>query len=101
MITLLPTPSCPPALSPQQYAAPSALKPHVCVPPELSDANGDFSNPVVIGTLNTASNSGSIACEIPAGTPSGIGYKIRVTNASPYYAPLEAGIVIDLSTAAL
>ncbi|MBK9194730.1 MAG: T9SS type A sorting domain-containing protein [Flavobacteriales bacterium] len=66
---------------------------------ELSDANGDFSNPVVIGTLNAAANTGSIACEIPAGTPSGLGYKIRVTNVSPYYAPLEAGIVIDLSTA--
>lgn len=65
---------------------------------ELSDANGDFSNPIVIGTLNTASASGTIPCEIPAGTPSGTGYLIRVTNASPFYAPLTAGIVIDLST---
>lgn len=66
---------------------------------ELSDANGDFSSPVIIGTLNTAANAGTIMCEIPAGTPSGLGYKIRVTNASPYYAPLEAGIIVDLSTA--
>lgn len=66
---------------------------------ELSDANGDFSSPVIIGTLNTTANAGTIACEIPAGTPSGLGYKIRVTNASPFYAPLETGIIIDLSTA--
>lgn len=65
---------------------------------ELSDANGDFSNPVIIGTLNTASNSGTIVCEVPAGTPSGTGYLIRVTNASPFYAPLTASITIDLST---
>ncbi|QQR87706.1 MAG: hypothetical protein IPJ76_05620 [Flavobacteriales bacterium] len=66
---------------------------------ELSDANGDFSNPIIIGTLNTASNSGTIVCEVPAGTPSGTGYLIRVTNASPFYAPLTAGITVDLSTA--
>lgn len=66
---------------------------------ELSDANGDFSNPMVIGTLNTSSSSGTIVCEVPAGTPSGTGYLIRVTNASPFYAPLTAGITVDLSTA--
>ncbi|MEO8066311.1 MAG: hypothetical protein ABI599_01335 [Flavobacteriales bacterium] len=66
---------------------------------ELSDASGSFSNPVVIGTLNTASNSGTIVCEVPAGTTSGLGYKIRVTNASPFYAPLEVGIIVDLGTA--
>ena len=66
---------------------------------ELSDVNGSFSSPVIIGTLNTAANTGSISCEIPAGTASGTGYRIRVTNASPFYAPLEAGIIVDLGTA--
>lgn len=65
---------------------------------ELSDANGDWSAPVAIGSLSTTLGTGTIPCIIPAGTPSGTGYLIRVTNASPFYAPLEAGITIDLST---
>lgn len=65
---------------------------------ELSDANGDWTAPVAIGSLNTTLGTGTIPCVIPAGTPSGTGYLIRVTNASPFYAPLEAGITIDLST---
>ena len=65
---------------------------------ELSDANGDWSAPVVIGSLNTDTSAGTIPCMIPAGTPSGTGYLSRVTNASPYYAPVVAGITIDLNT---
>lgn len=61
---------------------------------ELSDATGSFATPVVIGTLNTTSNTGAIDAEIPAGTPAGAGYKIRVTNASEYYASLETGIEV-------
>ena len=61
---------------------------------ELSDANGSFANPVVIGTLNTAANSGAISAEIPAATAAGAGYKVRVTNASEYYASLETGLEV-------
>lgn len=61
---------------------------------ELSDASGSFASPVVIGTLNTASTSGAISAEIPAGTAAGTGYLIRVTNASPYYAPVTTGITV-------
>ena len=65
---------------------------------ELSDVNGDFTNPVAIGTLNSTSPSGSIACTIPAGTVPGTGYRIRVNTPSPYYAPVDSGIVVELST---
>jgi len=61
---------------------------------ELSDASGSFASPVTIGTLNTAATSGAIEAEIPANTAAGAGYKIRVTNASPYYASLETGIEV-------
>lgn len=61
---------------------------------ELSDANGSFSNPVVIGTLASDLASGSIAAEIPANTPAGAGYKIRVTYPSEFYASLETGIEV-------
>lgn len=65
---------------------------------ELSDATGDFSNPVVIGTLNSTLTSDVIPCEIPAGTPAGTDYRIRVVTASPFYAPVDAGIIVELAT---
>jgi len=61
---------------------------------ELSDGNGSFASPTVIGTLSTTSASGSIAAEIPANTPAGDGYLIRVTNTSEYYASLTTGIEV-------
>lgn len=66
---------------------------------ELSDASGDLSAPVVIGTLNSDQPTGVIACTIPAGTVPGTGYRIRVTTPSPYYAPVDSGIVVEVSTA--
>ncbi|MBK8950700.1 MAG: hypothetical protein IPM68_18150 [Flavobacteriales bacterium] len=65
---------------------------------ELSDANGDFSAPVAIGTLNSDQPTGVIACTVPAGTVPGTGYRIRVTTPSPYYAPIDSGIVVEVST---
>ncbi len=65
---------------------------------ELSDANGDFTTPTVIGVLNSAGTSGSIPCSIPAGTAPGTGYRIRVTTPSPYYAPVDSGIIVEVST---
>ncbi len=49
---------------------------------QLSNASGDFSNPVSIGSFSSTA-SGSIACTIPAGTNTGSGYKIRVVSSNP------------------
>jgi hypothetical protein len=61
---------------------------------ELSDASGSFASPVVIGSLTTAASSGAISSEIPANTPAGAGYLIRITNASPFYAPISTPIEV-------
>jgi hypothetical protein len=61
---------------------------------ELSDASGSFASPVLIGALNTTAASGAIDAEIPANTPAGAGYKVRVTGASEFYASLETGIEV-------
>lgn len=50
---------------------------------ELSDASGSFATPTVIGTLTSAANSGTINFTIPAATPSGIAYLIRIVSDSP------------------
>jgi len=49
---------------------------------ELSDANGSFTNPVVIGST-VAGVSGSIAATVPAQTAVGNYYRVRVTTTSP------------------
>jgi hypothetical protein len=50
---------------------------------QLSDASGSFAIPTDIGTLASDLNSGTINAEIPAGTPNGTLYRIRVIASSP------------------
>lgn len=57
---------------------------------QLSDASGSFSFPVNIGTLASTANSGTINITIPAGTPSGSNYKIRVISSNPYIVGSES-----------
>lgn len=49
---------------------------------ELSDANGSFASPVVIGSV-TSGVSGTINATIPANTATGTGYRIRAKTSSP------------------
>ncbi len=48
----------------------------------LSDSTGDFTNEVLIGTLQDTA-SGTISAFIPANTPGGTHYRIRVKSSSP------------------
>ncbi|HPO62705.1 MAG TPA: T9SS type A sorting domain-containing protein [Candidatus Kapabacteria bacterium] len=50
---------------------------------QLSDANGNFTNPVNIGTLSSLT-SGTINVTIPLNTISGTNYRIRVIGSNPY-----------------
>lgn len=50
---------------------------------QLSDKNGSFEFPTVIGSTNAA---GTIACTIPLNTPDGSNYLIRVVSSSQVYA---------------
>lgn len=51
----------------------------------LSDAAGSFAAPITIGSVASDANSGSISCLLPAGTPFGTGYRIRISSSSPAY----------------
>jgi hypothetical protein len=51
---------------------------------QLSDATGSFANPVNIGSV-TSNQSGSINAVIPANTPPGTGYRIRVIATNPAF----------------
>lgn len=50
----------------------------------LSDASGDFTSETIIGTL-TSNVAGTINGTIPANTPSGSGYKIRIKSSNPVF----------------
>ncbi|MBD2721612.1 T9SS type A sorting domain-containing protein [Hymenobacter armeniacus] len=50
---------------------------------QLSNAAGSFSSPVLIGSLSSSAASGTIAAVIPASTPAGSGYRVRVVADSP------------------
>ncbi|MDB4656033.1 PCMD domain-containing protein [Flavobacteriales bacterium] len=62
---------------------------------ELSDENGSFVSPTVIGSAaGTMMADGTISCSIPMGTMAGTGYMVRVTNVSENYASIEVPLTI-------
>ena len=66
---------------------------------QLSNSNGDFSNPIILGT-STAQNSGVISASIPSDldVEAGSGYRVRVVGSDPAIDGLDNGtnIVIGL-----
>jgi hypothetical protein len=50
---------------------------------ELSNAAGSFASPVVVGSISSSANSGTIAATIPCNTPNGTQYRIRVVSDNP------------------
>jgi len=50
---------------------------------QLSDASGSFASPVTIGSLVSNLNAETVTCTIPANTPSGTGYLMRVVSNGP------------------
>ncbi|MDD4848967.1 MAG: T9SS type A sorting domain-containing protein [Bacteroidales bacterium] len=61
---------------------------------QLSDATGNFDNPIILGSLTT-NESGVINGTIPAGTPVGNGYRVRIVTTN--YPMISADNGIDLS----
>ncbi len=60
---------------------------------QLSNANGDFSNPVNIGQV-TSTGSGTITATIPMNTLAGNGYRIRVIATNPSFTGTDNGMDI-------
>ncbi|SFH24353.1 T9SS type B sorting domain-containing protein [Pontibacter chinhatensis] len=58
---------------------------------ELSDANGSFASPVKIGSIHFNGNTGSISATIPANTPAGSKYRIRVVATNPGFVGSDNG----------
>ncbi len=71
---------------------------------QLSDASGSFAAPTFIGSV-VSDNSGSqtVSATIPAGTPQGSNYRIRVVSSIPNVEGADNGtdITIDLLTVSI
>ena len=63
---------------------------------QLSDASGSFTNAVTIGTV-TASVSGTLACTVPANTPAGTGYRVRMVSSSPVITTSDNGANLTIN----
>ncbi len=63
---------------------------------QLSDASGSFASPVVLGTAITTT-TGSINGTIPAGTPTGSGYRVRVVSSNYALTAADNGTNILIS----
>ncbi len=64
---------------------------------QLSDASGSFAAPIVIGSIASTNNSETINFTIPPGTPSGSGYRIRVTSSDPAVTSADNGSDITIT----
>ncbi|MBK7852833.1 MAG: hypothetical protein IPJ66_17310 [Bacteroidetes bacterium] len=62
---------------------------------QLSDASGNFSNPVNIGTL-AGTSSGTISAAIPLNANTGSGYRIRVLSNSPEVTSFDNGVNLSI-----
>ena len=65
---------------------------------QLSDASGSFAAPVVIGS-STTTLTGPINVTIPAGTPVGSGYRIRIVSTAPVTTSVDDNININILAA--
>lgn len=63
---------------------------------QLSNAAGNFNNPVNIGSLS-GTNSGIINGTIPPGTPAGTGYRIRIVSSNPEVTGTDNGENITIN----
>jgi hypothetical protein len=72
------------------YTATNLFNPGNAFTAQLSDARGSFTNPVIIGSVSGTS-PGSIEALIPASTPAGSGYRVRVVASLPDVAGTDNG----------
>lgn len=67
---------------------------------QLSDANGNFSSPITLGTV-TSTTAQTITGTIPASTPFGNGYRIRVVSSNPSNIGISNGTNININVPAV
>lgn len=75
-------PFCAGASTTVGYIVSGAFNPGNVFTAELSDKDGNFTSPTVIGSI-AKTTSGNISCNLPLGLPSSNKYRIRVVGSNP------------------
>jgi hypothetical protein len=63
---------------------------------QLSNTSGSFAAPVSLGSLANTNTSGTVSGIIPAGTPTGSGYRIRMNCSNPAFNGIDNGSNIQI-----
>ncbi|TVQ89812.1 MAG: T9SS C-terminal target domain-containing protein [Bacteroidetes bacterium] len=64
---------------------------------ELSDQNGDFTEPVLLGAQNTVNSQGFVSASLPFNLPQGSGYRLRVLASDPEEISPDNGADLTIS----
>ncbi len=86
-----PTSFCPADNFVLHYTVTAPFNPGNIFTAQLSDAAGSFATPVNIGAVS-ATGAGIINCTLPANTPQGTGYRVRVTASNPAKISADNGV---------
>jgi PKD repeat protein len=66
---------------------------------QLSDENGSFASPKVIGTLQSSVvGNGTINCTLPSAMMPKSGYRVRVISSNPYTVGTDNGVNLEVMT---
>lgn len=63
---------------------------------QLSNSSGSFTNAVSIGNI-AATTGGTVLCTIPANTPLGTAYRVRIISSSPVDTSIDDGVNLHIS----
>ena len=66
---------------------------------QLSDASGNFANPINLGTLNSTASSGNIVATIPETVQPGSKYRVRVVSSNLVHLGTSNSVDLTITTA--
>ena len=87
---------CPGSTSSISYKTNNAVTAGNVFSVQLSDANGSFASPTVIGTRTTVSLNTTINITIPSNITFGSGYRMRIVGSNPAYTSPDNGFNIAI-----
>jgi Secretion system C-terminal sorting domain/PKD domain len=62
---------------------------------EMSDSNGSFVSPILVGQAN-ATATGTVTCVIPQGTIAATGYRLRIDGGHPQVIGIDSGTDLEV-----
>lgn len=96
-VNVIETTYCPDESLNVSYTATGIFNPDNVFNIQLSDADGNFAAPVVIGSVTSTDLTGVVSCIIPATTENGSNYRIRAVSTSTAFLGTDNGADITIT----